>query len=422
MRHSTHPRLFLFVLFLSLFLNRHSNAQTGKATNPGIRFLPGDFQNAIEKAKVVHKPLFVEIYLNGCPHCEALAPVLSEKAVGDFYNANFVSWKAEVNSKESAAFQKAKGVTYPEFPILFFFDSNGDLIHLSNPADRPTRQKFIEEILLVGKIALDPLKRTGSYSARFAGGDRDLMFLINYGKHCKTIKDENKLNEINEALAKSLITPQDKTSQAGFYVLQRLINDYENPLSVYFFSHLNEFKSRYPAKDVKEAGEAILYHSLYGSKADSFSVNEIIRMRKSMEDLGVSPQDASARLLLKELDAYMRDKNTSGAVKRFNEYRITAPSLGTADYAYLMKYFNEKSTDTSYLTEIPVWASEGICLAKPEELNSKQMAGLYYELAEAYGIMGQKQVALKNAEQALGIARTAKEDLKRYEDQIEKLK
>lgn len=129
---------------------------------------------------VLKRPIFVEVNLTGCPHCDALAPVLEEKAVGDFYNTHFISWKTEANSKESAAFQKDKGVTYPEFPLFFFFDANGDLIHTSNPAEHTTRQAFIQEILAHGKTALNPLQRTGSYPARFASGDRDLISLQKY--------------------------------------------------------------------------------------------------------------------------------------------------------------------------------------------------------------------------------------------------
>lgn len=186
--------------------------------------------------------------MNGCPHCEALAPVLTEKSVGDFFNANFISWKTEANSKESAAFQKSKGVTYPEFSIMFFFDFNGDLIHLVTPAERKTRAEFIEEVLSAGCTALDPKQRTGSYAARFKNGDCDLMFLINYGKYCKTIKDLGTLAEINDTLGKLLTSPQDITSQDGFYVLQRLINDVDNPLSAYFITHMNEFRRNIPRK------------------------------------------------------------------------------------------------------------------------------------------------------------------------------
>ncbi len=422
MQNSKRTLVVFFIVVASFFENRILLAQTPKNINQGINFIPGDFNTILTKAKAVKKPVFVEVYLNGCPHCEALAPVLTEKSVGDFFNANFISWKTEANSKESAAFQKSKGVTYPEFPIMFFFDSNGDLIHIVTPAERKTRAEFIEEVLSAGRATRDPMQRTGSYATRFKTGDRDLTFLINYGKYSKTIKDQATLTEINDTLGKLLTSPQDITSQAGFYILQRLVNDVDNPLSAYFFTHLNEFKSKYPAKDVKEAGEAILFHSLYGPKGDTYPSARIVEMRKDMIKLGVTETEASARLLLKELDAYLREKNTKAAVLRFNEYRKQAPSLGLSDYAYLMKYFNEKATDNSYLSEVPIWANEGIRLAKPTEVNTKVMAGLYYELAEAYWKMDKKPEAIKNAGKGLETAKTAKDDLIRFQEQVGRMK
>lgn len=414
--------VFYFIFISACFKSAILLAQPRKISEQGINFVSGDFNTVLAKAKASEKPIFVEVYLNGCPHCEALAPVLTEKSVGDFFNANFISWKTEANSKESAAIQKSKGITYPEFPIMFFFDLKGDLIHIATPAERKTRSEFIEEVLSAGRAALDPMQRTGSYATRFKSGDRDLMFLINYGKYCKTIKDQTTLSEINDTLGKLLTSPQDITSQAGFYILQRLINDVDNPLSAYFFTHLDVFKSKYPAKDVKEAGEAILFHSLYGPKGDAYPAARIMDMRKNMVKLGVTETEASARLLLKELDAYLREKNTKAAVLRFNEYRKQATSLGLADYAYLMKYFNEKATDISYLSEVPIWANEGLRLAKPTEVNSKVMAGLYYELAEAYWKMDKRPEAIKNAVKALETAKTAKDDLTRFQEQIGRMK
>jgi thiol-disulfide isomerase/thioredoxin len=133
-----YPHLLAFCFCIcSLFCYHQTNAQVTKLKT-GIRFQAGDFQAALAKAKSVNKPIFVEVYLTGCPHCDALAPVLEEKAVGDFYNANFISWKTEANSKESTAFQKEKGITYPEFPLFFFFDANGDLILQSCGAHAPS--------------------------------------------------------------------------------------------------------------------------------------------------------------------------------------------------------------------------------------------------------------------------------------------
>lgn len=391
-------------------------------TTGGIRFLPGSFAAAQAAAQKADKPLFVEVYLTGCPHCEALAPILTEKTVGDFYNANFVSWKIEANAPESKALQQTQNITYPEFPLLLFFDTDGSLMHVSTPAEQANTQDFISEVVAQGRIALNPAQRTASYKQRFEAGDRDLAFLINYGKYCKTSKDNNQLHAISDALGQALKQPDQLKSQVGFYCLQRIIDDIDNPAAVYFFSHLNEFTASRSAKDVKEAGEGIIFRALYGAKGDLYLAPKIVQMRTDMVALGVPAPEAASRTLLKELDAHLRANDTQAAVRRFNEYRREASTIGVADYAYLMHYFNEKAKDATYLPQMPVWAADGLKTVVPAQQASKQVADLYYELAVAYQKMGKKTDAQAAAQKGLATAQKAKIATKLYQEQITALK
>jgi thiol-disulfide isomerase/thioredoxin len=391
-------------------------------TKSGIHFLPGSFASATAVAKAAHKPLFVEVYLTGCPHCEALAPILAEKPVGDFFNANFISWKVEANAPESVALQKNKDITYPEFPLFLFFDSDGNLLHVGTPAEQTTKTAFIDEVISAGRTALNPAQRTSNYPSRFEAGDRELAFLINYGKYCKVRKDNQRLHEISDALGKTLQLPDQIKSPVGFYCLQRLIDDIDNPTAVYFFSHLSEFTATHPVKDVKEAGEGVIFRSLYGARGDQYPAQKIVQMRAYMVGLGVPANEAASRTLLKELDAHLRTNSTQGAVQRFNEYRRENTAIGVADYAYLMHYFNEKATDKTYLPEMPLWASDGLKTVKPDQQNTKQTADIHYELAIAYQKMEQKAEALKQAQQGLDIASKATIETKRYEEQVTSLK
>ncbi|GAB3894740.1 thioredoxin family protein [Spirosoma agri] len=395
---------------------------TKQGSTTGVHFLTGSLQQAIAAAKTARKPLFIEVYLTGCPHCEALAPILNETPVGNFYNANFISWKTEANSQESKTLQNTKGIAYLEFPVLLFLDSGGNVIHLATPSERTNKQEFIDQVIQLGRTALNPQQRTAGYAARFQAGERNLNFLIDFAKHCKTIKDTAQLHQITDALNTLLVLPQDRTSLIGFYVLQRLTDDIDSPLATYFFTHLNEFSAKYQAKDVKEAGEGIIFKTLYGPKGDTYPAAKVVQMREYMVALGVPANEAAPRTLLKELDAHLRARNTTAAVERFNEYRQQIPTLKLPDYAYLMHYFNEKATDNTYLSSMPIWAADGLKLIEPGQQNTKQVADLYYELALAYQKMGQKTEALAAAQKGVDIARKAKLDTKRYEEQVASLK
>lgn len=406
-----------FLFFLIAFPLNILFAQT----NQGIHFVNTDFDKVVALAKAQNKAIFVEVYLIGCPHCAALEPVLSEKAVGNVYNKSFINWRIEANSKESQAFQKSKGVSYPEFPLFFYLDKTGNLIHFAAPAEKPSRKEFIEEVISHANTALNPQLRASSYESRFKSGEKDVLFLINYGKYCKTLKDTLNLHKINTLLGNTLVSPDDIASPVGFYIIKRLIDDFDNPLAQYFFIHLDLFNSKFDKKEVKEAAESIIYFSLYGSKLNS--VDKIVQMREYMKLLGVAATDAESRTLLKELEAYFRAKNTNDAAQRFNAYRQSNTRIGVEDYAYLMHFFNEKAPDNSYLAFMPAWASDGLKKVTPEKANTQVVANVYYELAVAYLKQGNKAEALTNAQKALEIAKKAKIELKAYEDlksQLEK--
>lgn len=382
----------------------------------GISFTETNFNQLIQNARQQNKLAFVEVYLNGCPHCAALEPILKEKKVGDFWNPSFVSMKIEANSQVSKELQQAKGITYTEFPLFFFFDTNGQLIHQSAPSETPNKAAFIQEVIQLGNEALTPQLRTSNYAARFAKGDRDLGFLINYAKYSATTKNDVRLTELNTEIGKIVTQPTDIESKVGFYILSRLINDFKNPMAQYFFAHIPKFKIHNTAeapKAVQEAGEHIIHSTLYGKRAAQLSSQEIVQMRKGMEKLGLPAKTAAQRTLLKELEAHFREKNTPAATARLNEYKKTI-KLEFLDYAYLIRYFNEKATDNTYIPSLLVWCQDALALVKPNERNRKDVADIYFEQAKAFQRAGKKQEAKKALDTAIGIAKNAKIDTAPY--------
>ncbi|TDB67844.1 thioredoxin family protein [Arundinibacter roseus] len=387
----------------------------------GIQFKAGSFEQILAQAKSQNKAVFVEIYLNGCPHCEALAPVLTEKKVGDFYNSAFVSLKAEANSALAKSLQDKQKLYFPEFPLFFFFDASGKLLHQATPSDKPTRPEFIEEVLRHGTNALNPAVRTSSYPARFAQGERTPDFLINYGKYTKATRDTARLMEISNELARLFVQPADLESQVGFYILGRIIPDFQNPMAQYFFTHLDTYRSRYGVREIQQAGEGILFQTLYGHRTNDLTSKEVIDMRKAMESLGVPAAVVAMRTILKEIETLLREKNTAQATARFDAYQ-SASTLGLPDYAYLVRFFNEKAPDSSYAESLVRWVNRALTQVKPGQPARAEVAELYREQSEAYLRLGKKAEGKKAAETALALAKATKEALPSYEKQVAKFR
>jgi hypothetical protein len=385
----------------------------------GVGFMEGGFAAAQSAAARSNKILFVEVYLNGCPHCAAIAPVLQEKKVGDFYNANFVSLKLEANSNDSKFLQQQKNITYPDFPQFLFFDISGKLIHQASPSEMPSRPQFIEEAIKHGRNALDPKQRSSNYDSRWAAGERNIAFLVNYAKYIKTVKNDARLEEINGQFGQMFKLKTDLEHEIGFYVIKNFMNDAHNPMAKYFLANLKNYQTKFPAKDVQEAVEGITYWSMYGKKSATFKANEIESFKSSMIKVGVPAKDATNRTLLKTLEADFRERQTARATQRLNTQITTSP-LVFADYAYFVKYFNDNATDATYAPSNIQWCNNALKLVKANERNKKEVADIYYEQSVAYHKMGKKVEGKKAAQEALKIAQAARIDTQKYTTQAGK--
>jgi hypothetical protein len=291
---------------------------------------------------------------------------------------------------------------------MLFLSSTGQLQHVATPAEQPTRAAFIDEVISHGREALNEQTRCSSYAGRFAGGERDLGFLIQAGKYWKTTRDTLHLKALNDAFGQRISAPQDIVSPVGLYILNRFITDYHHPLTQYFVHHLDAFKARFPAKDLRETGEAVLYHSIYGSSGNQLTATDIDQIQQTMIALGVEPVQAAARTFVPKLEAIMRTGQTVAAVDWVTTYCRAVPTLEAGYYAYFMHFFNQRATDQTYLEQMPKWAEAGLRQIAAGKPNPDIEASIQYELAIARQRSGQRQEALRLAERAYSLAQSAK--------------
>jgi hypothetical protein len=137
--------------------------------------------------------------------------------------------------------------------------------------------------------------------------------------------------------------------------------------------------------------------------------------------LGVPAAQAAGRTLFAELDAHFRAGDPAGAISRANAYRQEIPNLEAADYAYLLHYFNQKSTDPAYLYQAPTWAGEGFRRLDAGKPNPQIKASLYYELAIVLQKRGQRLQALENARKGLDVAQKGQIALTSYQQLVDSL-
>ncbi len=107
--------------------NHYRTAIKNLTVKTGIAFQDLSFQAALDKAAAENKLVFLDCYTTWCGPCKWLdANTFKEKAVGDYFNKNFVSIKIDMEKGEGIELMKKYQVT--AFPTLFLLDAKGNVV------------------------------------------------------------------------------------------------------------------------------------------------------------------------------------------------------------------------------------------------------------------------------------------------------
>lgn len=121
-----------------MMIGLHAEAQ--------IKFQQGSWADVVAAAKKQNKPIFVDAYTTWCGPCKWMtANVFTDKAVGDYFNQNFINYKMDMEKGEGPVFARNNGIK--AYPTLLFFDKNEKEIH------RVLGAKPADQFITVGKDA-----------------------------------------------------------------------------------------------------------------------------------------------------------------------------------------------------------------------------------------------------------------------------
>jgi thiol-disulfide isomerase/thioredoxin len=139
----------------------------------GIQFEHSSFEEALAKAKAENKLIFMDCYTEWCGPCKYLSKnVFPLKEVGDFYNANFVNLKMDMEKGEGPALLKRYGVK--GFPTLLFLDHKGNVLYTKVGGGDAAA------LIAEAKLALDPNERIDVVASKYKNGDRSPEVITKY--------------------------------------------------------------------------------------------------------------------------------------------------------------------------------------------------------------------------------------------------
>ncbi len=222
-------------IFLSVFilLQNPVNAK-------GIVFVEGSWADAIAAAKKAGKPLFVDAYAEWCGPCKVMAKdVFPDEKVGEFYNANFVSYKMDVDTDEGKMiFAKYGGSAMPTY---LFIDAKDESVMYKQLGSVPA-QDFIE----IGQKALKmPATKAKYKSGKMTDAEKVEYWIMAEG-------DESVKADVQAYLGKQ--KEEDLVSETNFGLMKSFVNNSESREFQYFINNTDKFKTKYKEETLQYFG------------------------------------------------------------------------------------------------------------------------------------------------------------------------
>ena len=114
----------------------------------GIQFFKGNWDAALKKSKKENKLIFLDAYAAWCGPCKVMArKTFTQKEVGDFFNANFINVKMDMEKDENGS-RLARKYKLTAYPTLYFVDSGENIIH------QALGMQNAKQLIAIGKTAL----------------------------------------------------------------------------------------------------------------------------------------------------------------------------------------------------------------------------------------------------------------------------
>lgn len=120
-------KLLIIVPVLAIVAFVAARVFANSDSDEGIQFFHGSWNEAVQKAKAEHKPIFLDIYASWCGPCKMLKrKTFTNKKVGDYFNEHFINTSFDGEVDEGV--KLANRFQLQGYPTLILIDENGKLL------------------------------------------------------------------------------------------------------------------------------------------------------------------------------------------------------------------------------------------------------------------------------------------------------
>ncbi|NOU62073.1 thioredoxin fold domain-containing protein [Marinifilum caeruleilacunae] len=357
----------------------------------GIEFEHLSFNEALAKAKAENKMLFMDCYTVWCGPCKALSKnVFPQKEVGEYYNANFVNLKMDMEKGEGPELLKKYDVK--GFPTLLFLDAEGNVLYKRVGGTDPAG------LIADAKLAADPTERLDYVREKYENGDRSKAVVSKYISLLRKNYLEDELKKVGAEFLSTLAN-EDLFKDDNFKTYLSIGGDYKSEK----FAYVLENKEKFVALSDEQSVSGFIMMTYFGSLRKASVGNDL----KELDELAAAYQKAipGAQLKMMLNNVYGTFYMTNGMFEKLIDLKEKDFELAK-DYGNEM-YFNMLTSTSMQLAMNPKAANLKMVQQKIEEWTKKAMElqpespKAYECCAHIYKVQGKKDLALKNINTAI---------------------
>ncbi len=358
----------------------------------GIKFEEGKFASVLAKAKKENKLVMVDSYASWCGPCKQMAKnIFPKKEVGDFYNANFVSAKIDMEKGEGPALAKKYGVK--AYPTYLFLNSDGELVHTA------VGYFEAEDFIGKGKVALDPSKRISAQKAKFEKGEKDPAFLMDLMKATAYTDRELFVKAANRYFANK---KENTIAREEIGFLLSSVETYDDAMYRRVQQYRPELLKVVPEEKMIAFEKSMKKNAVMKASynKDTKTLNEKIYRAESAKYFNEAETEQNLVATKLNLALSAKDYKTYAdlAVKKYGDGKaFESDELNSVAWTFF-----EKITDPTLLKKAQAWAQESV--------NKNESYANTDTLANILNKTGDKAAAIKWAQRSIELAQKTGED------------
>lgn len=374
---------FVFFITISTFI----------LAQDGIQFQNLTFKEILSKAKAEKKLVFLDAYAAWCGPCKLMDKnVFTLKTVGDYYNANFINAKIDMEKGEGRDIAKKYSVY--SYPTYLFLNGDGEVV--------AKNLGYMEEneFISAGKDANNPNNRGLSMKQRLEKGEKDPAFLMN-------IIRTNANTDFDLAKKASQLYFENRKkdeplSQDEIRILFYFTKSVDDPQYKFLTSQKAEILKMVPEAEYNQFNNQLQLMKIMENAVDkkTNALNEKYFLEKATPILG--QEEASNKLNQLKLAYYEQTGNFVEFEKTALEYYKNADQFDPNELLKAAWIFSDSITNPKSLNKAVEWAQKSVMRGETAENT--------YILAKLYLAVGKKDLAKGYAELSKNITTQSKKD------------